>query len=415
MSEERSEQIALFRYGLIAGVLNDQDVCQMEYFRSLSKKEHDVPYLGRKRYKANTFKDWLHKYRTGGFEALKPNSRCDRGKSRKIKESIEGIIKETVIEFPYLSGSALYRLLVAQGQIMSTDFNEGTLRKYLKDNKLREHRRDPVPRKKYEKAHINELWIADGMHGPFISDGKKKKKTILISIIDDCSRVIVGARFFFNENSINLEIVLKEAISRFGLPKVFYCDNGSIFVSSHLQLACARLGMALVHSKPYDSPSRGKIERYHRTLRQKFLPLLNLAEIESIDGLNTRFNSWLDKEYQKGFHGGIKAVPMDKLMDDLKRTTIKRVTREELDLAFYMTIKRYVKNDSTVTINNNLYEAPHKYIGKKIEIRYPLDNPNDLHCYENNRPICKLKKLNPIENATIPAWGIKFNNKGDLL
>ena len=95
-------------------------------------------------------------------------------------------------------------------------------------------------------------------------------------------------------------------------------------------------------------------------------------------------------------------------MDDLKQTKIKRVSQEELDLAFYMTIKRYVKNDATVSIKNNLYEAPHKYIGKRIEIRYPLDNPNNLHLYENNKPVCKLKRLNPIENANIPAWGIKF-------
>jgi transposase InsO family protein len=413
MSDEKYEEIALFRYGLIAQVLNDQDVRQTKYFKKQSKKEHDVPYYGKKRYKANTFKDWLRRYRKGGFDALKPNTRSDKAKSRKIKESAERVIKERIAEFPFLSASALYRLLVAEGQIMKTDFNEGTLRKYIKDNKLRDHRGDPVARKKYEKEHVNELWIADGMHGPYILDGKKKKKVFLLSAIDDCSRVIVGARFFFHENSINLEIVLKEAITRFGLPKVFYCDNGSIFVSSHLQLACARLGIALVHSKPYDSPSRGKIERYHRTLRQKFLPLLNMVEIESIDDLNTRFCSWLDKEYQKGFHRGINGLPMDKLMDDLKHTAIKRVTKQELDLAFYMTIKRHVKNDSTVPINNKIYEVPHKFIGKKIEIRYPSDNPNDLNLYEDNKPVCKLKKLNAIENATIPSLGIKFNNKGE--
>jgi putative transposase len=95
------------------------------------------------------------------------------------------------------------------------------------------------------------------LHGPYIPNGRKKHKVFLIAAIDDHSRMIVGSRFFFRENSICLEMVFKEAIMHFGLPKAFYCDNGSMFSSSHLQLACARLGVALIHSRPYDSPSRG--------------------------------------------------------------------------------------------------------------------------------------------------------------
>ncbi len=251
------------------------------------------------------------------------------------------------------------------------------------------------------------------MHGPFISDGGKERKTFLISAIDDCSRVIVGARFFFQENSISLEIVLKEAFNRFGLPNVLYCDNGSIFVSSHLNLACARLGIALIHSKPYDSPSRGKIERYHRTIRQKFLPLLDAQDALSLDDLNTSFDKWLDKEYQKSEHAGIAAKPMDKWMADLTQTKIKMVTAAELDLAFYVTIERKVKNDSTIMLNSLLYEVPYRFIGKKVEIRYPIDNPADLHLYEDNKSIARLKLVNPIENANLPAWGINFTKQGD--
>lgn len=99
-------------------------------------------------------------------------------------------------------------------------------------------------------------------------------------------------------------------------------------------------------------------------------------------------------------------------MDDLKHTRIKRISSHELDLACYMTIERKVKNDSTVSINGTLYEAPPKFIGKKIEIRYPIDKPDHLHLYENNQPVGRLHKVNPIENANPPTWGIKFD-KGD--
>jgi len=52
------------------------------------------------------------------------------------------------------------------------------------------------------------------MRGPYVMNEKKKKQHVfLISIIDDCSGVIVGSKFFFPENSISLELVLKEAKS----------------------------------------------------------------------------------------------------------------------------------------------------------------------------------------------------------
>ncbi|MBU0566529.1 hypothetical protein KJ693_08570 [bacterium] len=62
-------------------------------------------------------------------------------------------------------------------------------RKFITDNHLIQERPIPTPRKKFEKPHINDLWIADFMHGPhFIIDGKKRK-TFLVAAIDDHSRL----------------------------------------------------------------------------------------------------------------------------------------------------------------------------------------------------------------------------------
>jgi stalled ribosome alternative rescue factor ArfA len=157
----------------------------------MSKQKHEIPFLGKKKFKAETFKSWLSTYRKGGFEALKPKVRSDKGTSRKIHNALEAVIKEKLTHFPFLSASAIYRLLLAEGEISPNNINEGTLRKYIKDNNLRSLETEPIPRKKYEKEHINELWIADGMRGPCILQGNKKRKTFLISAIDDCSRVIM--------------------------------------------------------------------------------------------------------------------------------------------------------------------------------------------------------------------------------
>jgi len=417
MDEKTKKEIALFRYGLIAPVLHGNVAVQMNYFRQMAQKDFEVPRQGKKKYKPQTFKKWLKLYRRYGFEALVPKEREDKGQSRKIDDRLEQDIREAVACYPFLSGSALYRLLVSEGKIRVGGINEGTLRKYIKDNQLRAAA-PPTARKKFEKEHINELWTADCMHGPYLKlQGQPRKhKVFLIAAVDDHSRVICARGWFSHENSIALEWALKEGFGRFGLPKSLYCDNGSLFSSHHLQLACARLGVALIHSKPYDSPSRGKIERFFRTVRDKFLSLLHLEEINHLGQLNQQFDHWLEKEYHKHLHTGIGECPMDRFMRDLKNSPIKKVSAEELDTAFQMTIHRKVKNDATVSVNGTLYECPPEFIGKKIQIRYPSDNPQDLTIYQQNThpnsntdtALVKLKKATPHENANVPAWGISF-------
>jgi transposase InsO family protein len=409
---KRRTDIALFKYALIAPVLQQQVAVQMEYFREVACKEYEVPHIGRRRFKAGTLKKWLRKYRRKGFDSLMPKQRQDKGAPRKIGEVMGEVIRQHIFKYPGLSVAAIYRLLIAEGEVEPGQFIEGTLRKYIQDNGLMKAP-EPEPRKKFEHDHVNDLWIADTMHGPRIRYGKKKHKVFLISAIDDHSRVIVRGKFFFMENSICLELVLKEAIRRFGLPRVIYCDNGSIFASGHLQLACARLGIALVHSRPYDSPSRGKIERFHRTVRQKFLPFIDPDNIGHIEELNELFSHWLEHDYHRLFHHGINEAPMDRMMRSLQTTEINRPTKEELDMAFMITMKRVVKNDSTVSIAGALYECPSKFIGKKIEIRHPSDNPSDLSVYEDDKPVAALRRLDISENANLPYRGIRFTKEDD--
>lgn len=325
-------------------------------------------------------------------------------------------IEETLDSLPFLSTSALYRILVAEGHIQIGNITENTVRKFIKDNKLRD-KIPPEPRKKFEKEHINELWTADCMHGPYLSlqeyAHNKKHKVFLIAAIDDHSRMICARGWFLHENSISLEIAFKQGIRIFGLPKSIYCDNGAIFSTSHLQLACARLGIALIHSRPYDSPSRGKIERFFRTVRAKFLAILHIGEINSLEQLNLQFERWLEKEYHKHLHTGIGQTPMERYIEDFNSnpSAIKRVAEEELDRAFQVTIKRKVKNDSTVSVNDESYECPQRFIGKTVEIRFPSDKPHHLIIYQDDKPVVELKPVQLHQNANIPAWSIRFNKE----
>lgn len=397
------DKIAIFKYGIIAPVINDSAMNQKQYFEKAAAREYDFPgKVDRLAFNPRTFKKWLHIYRKEGYEGLKPSRRIDLGKSRKISMPMGEAIRELCDEYDFKTISNLYRYLLTEGVIESENFTEVTLRNFLKANKIAFESGESKPRKAFEAPHINILWTADFMHGPYVRDGKSKLKTYLCAIIDDYSRLITGAQFFLSEHSLSLQKTLKEAVLTYGIPQRFYCDNGKVFSSGYIHMVCAKLGTALIHSKPYDSPSRGKIERFFRTVRDMFIPNLYIEnKTFSLEELNTDFSRWLLDEYNINKHKSINDTPMDRYLADMSNVSIKTIVPAEADHYFHHTIFRKVKNDSTVTVDNILYEVPAKYIGKKIEIRYPLDNPEDFRIFEENNQVAVLTKLDKHFNSEI--------------
>lgn len=398
--DKKQDAIALFRYGIISPVINASTTFstggQAQYFREMEQKIFDVPGIGRRSFKTDTFKNWLRDYRQHGFDGLKLKERSDKGKFKRIDENIETAIKTIIVDYNIVSCSQLYRLLIAHGYIQGHEFAEQTLREFIKFKGLLDKKDTPVPRKRYEKEHVNELWIGDFLHGLPIN----KRKTYLCAIIDDHSRVITGYGWYHNENSVSLEQTIKSAIMRFGIPKVFYCDNARIFINSNFQSSCARTGIALVHSRPRDPASRGKIERFMRTVRQMFLPMINFNDL-SLDQLNDRFRDWVENEYHRNIHSSINESPMQRYLRDMETTAPRRVSEEDLGLWFYRTLKRRVNNDSTVSVNGIIYEAPSKYIGRFIEIRHASESPEELFLFEDDKPVFRLRKVKLSENADV--------------
>ncbi len=98
MTEKEREQIALFRYGLIAPVLNGQVKSQKEYLSEITNQVHNVPYYGSKEYAPKTLECWIRAYHREGFEGLKPKKRPDCGKSRRFsaKERIRRTVPKPV-------------------------------------------------------------------------------------------------------------------------------------------------------------------------------------------------------------------------------------------------------------------------------------------------------------------------------
>ena len=140
--------------------------------------------------------------------------------------------------------------------------------------------------------------MSDVMHGPSVFVGDRtKRKTYLIAYLDDATRVIPYGAFALAENTRAFLPVLKQALLRHGLPQRLYVDNGAHYRSQHLTLVCAKLGIALIHARPYRPQGKGKIERWFKTVRAQLLTRLSADDTRSLEALNRRLWAWVEGEY----------------------------------------------------------------------------------------------------------------------
>ena len=397
MEKDIRERIALKRYQLISPVLAEPARAQNEYFRKQAQCEHDFPRYGLRKVSVSTMKNWLRKYRKKGFEALKPKSRSDSGRPKRLDQQTLKAIEVKCKAYPYWTVQKLYENLRDQGLLGEPPVHYNTLLRMVKENEWLAVKARTDVRKAYELDNVNELWVCDFMHGPKVRTTNRSIKAILCAILDDHSRMVVGHAFSASETISSLTLVLKEAFLGYGIPKRLYVDNGASFSSELLARSCALAGISIIHSKPYDSPSRGKVERLFRTIRERFLS--GIQEGISLEELNEAFWLWLQQDYHHKLHTGIGQRPIDRYNASVDRVPIRRLSRAELDEIFLLRHERVVNNDATISFKGSLYEVPPAYIRHRIEIRHPVDDPHDLYLYDNGLRVGRIKLVDKKENA----------------
>ena len=191
--DELRQAVALFRYGLIADLahLPGGTPGIGERLRDKAKHAYTIPGTRRTRVAAETIRDWLALYRGGGFEALLPKARVDRGRPRRLPPDIAELLVGLKTDKPSLSVNAL--IAEARERGVERPLAPSTVHRLLaREGLLDKHsgERVAIDRRRFAFRYAGELWMSDVMHGPKVSDGRRRRKTFLLAFIDDATRVI---------------------------------------------------------------------------------------------------------------------------------------------------------------------------------------------------------------------------------
>lgn len=422
-----SDQVAAFRYGLIAPIVCRQTPLfpgeLKAYLEETAGKIFEIPGSNRDRVSIRTLERYLALYRNGGYEALKPQTKSSEGRTAIPAPVLQKAI-ELRRERPERSVEQIIFMLEESGFAEPGRLAYSTLSRQLR--LAGATRRDMLGKnegyRRFEAEDAHVIWQSDFQHTLYLPDPqnpKRKKKAMLFAILDDFSRYVVQAQFYWDERLPRLEDSLRKAILRWGIPEQFYCDNGAVFSSAHLVRICGKLGIHLSHSRPYRPAGRGKVERLFRFIDTSFKPeayqQIEAGQISSLDELNQALQAWLDGYYHLRVHGSTKEKPKDRIESSSRAP--KRLSAVKLTDIFLWEENRTVDKAGCIKVHGNQYEVDLELAGKKALLRY---DPFDLSTiqvwsgekrFPNATPLDLTRKHHPRvkqEPAPVPEAGLSF-------
>jgi putative transposase len=247
----------------------------------------------------STFYEWYRNYLDHGFEGLKPKVPVRKTFWNKIPEKERNKVVEFALERPelsprelachitdnqgwFISESSVYRILKQRGLITSPAWIVMAAADEFKD----------------KTSHIHQQWQTDFSYFKIIGWGWY----YLATVMDDYSRYIITWELCSNMETDDAKRVVGEAILESGIgndqrPRLL-TDNGSCYISGEFKKFIEEVDLGHVQGAPYHPQTQGKIERYHRTMK-------NVVKLENYffpDELRASIESFVNYYNNERYH-----------------------------------------------------------------------------------------------------------------
>jgi len=260
----------------------------------------------------STFYEWYRRYQQRGYEALGNRYRPPKQFWNQIPPWEKQQVVEIALEHPeksprelawyitdkrgyYISESSVYRILKSHDLVTSPVYTVISAR-----DKFNQPTKAP-----------NELWQTDFTWFKVVHWGWY----YLCTILDDYSRYILAWQLCTGMSTEEVKATIEAAIRFSGVrgprvlpPPRLLTDNGPCYVSAALKEYLEQEGIAHTRGRPYHPMTQGKIERYHRSMKN----ILLLENYYSPDELINQIDLFIDYYNNQRYHEALNnLIPAD--------------------------------------------------------------------------------------------------------
>jgi len=378
--DEEAMMLALFRYGVIAAVIEQDEWERGErsrVVREIASQTHHLPGKGPLRLSERTVYSWLRLYRSGGIEALRPCWRKDRGGGRVVDPVLLGRAVALRQENRDRNTKTVLDILRLEGSLDGKPTpHRSTLDRHLKKRGASRRQLHVLGNKRTIKMrfeNFGDLWVGDYHHGPLIlrPDGQPSAAK-LGAFIDHTTRYPVADGYYLAENIASLRDCLLRALLRWGRFKKAYVDRGGVYRAEQLAYSLQRIGATLIHSRAYYSQGRGVIERWWHVANTFESEVRLRDELLTLHDLNRLWEAYRELRYCQEIHSEIGRTPNDAVAEIIPQPLDPEVIRE----LFLVRADRTVhKKDSCVAVEGRRFLVESYLRGQRVQVRF---DPGDL-------------------------------------
>lgn len=229
----------------------------------------------------------------------------------------------------------------------------------------------PTPAQAYDRfehPRPNTLWQMDFKGHVPLGDGRRLHP---LAALDDHSRFCVTLEACPNEQRGSVQASLERAFRRYGLPGALYMDNGSPWGTAgraerwtRFDVWLLKLGVRVIHGRPYHPQGRGKIERFHRTLKSEALSARPLADLHQA---RRRLRRWRHTYNFERPHEQLGMRTPAEAYTPSSRPFPSRMPEIEYDEG---EIVRKVSNvQPEIWFHNRTFRVPKAFLGEHLAIR----------------------------------------------
>lgn len=416
-----------FRFGVIGGLLASPPApgsLKTELLK-LSERSWKHPINGEPvQFAFPTIEQWYYQAKKSSEPAqkLQRKIRDDNGRFRILPSAQRRAISDLHSEHPEWTHQLHYDnlIIVAKEKDLGKVPSYATIRRYrnsqgfIRVRKPKNADRPGVAKaierlesrevRSYEVSHVLGL-----VHSDFhvcsrkILNGKGEwAKPRLLAFMDDRSRFICHAQWYWRETAENFVHGLMQAFLKRGLPRALMTDNGKAMTAGETTSGLQRLSIVHELTLPYSPYQNGKQESFWGKVEGRLLPMLEGEENLTLKLLNDATIAWIEMDYHRKVHSETKQTPIERFLDG---PSVHRESPGMAELREQFTVeetRRVRRKDCTISLEGRRFEIPSRFRHmKQVVIRYAtwdLANVMIMNS-ESGTPICRIYPLDAERNA----------------